>query len=72
MATFNYDNATLKLSFETGVDELGKAIVTAKTYRNVRDNVEATEVMAVVQALASLSSYDLLFAEKILTETVDL
>lgn len=72
MATFTFDNATLKLSFEAGIDELGKAIVSAKTYRNVRYNVEATEVLTVVQAIASLSSYGLLFAEKIQTETVDM
>ncbi|MDI7744106.1 DUF1659 domain-containing protein [Lysinibacillus fusiformis] len=72
MATYNYDNATLKLSFETGIDELGKAIVSAKTYRNVRNNVQPDEVFTVVQALASLSSYELLFVEKILTETVDM
>ncbi len=72
MAAYNFDNATLKLSFETGVDELGKAIINAKTYRNLRENVAATEVQVAVQAFASLSSHDLLFAEKIQTETVDL
>jgi len=71
MAAFYFNDASLKLSFETGVDETGKAIITAKTYRNVRDHVEAAEVLAAVQVLASLSSYNLLFAEKVLTETID-
>lgn len=71
MAAFNFDSAALKISYVTGLDEQGKAIVTSKTYRNVRDNVEASAVLSVVQAISSLSSYDYLFAEKILTETVD-
>ncbi|QCR32623.1 DUF1659 domain-containing protein [Lysinibacillus sp. SGAir0095] len=72
MASFNFDNATLRLSYVTGVDESGKAIVTSKTYRNVRDNVEASQVLDVAQALASLSNYELSLTKKILTETVDM
>ncbi|HWK21522.1 MAG TPA: DUF1659 domain-containing protein [Ureibacillus sp.] len=71
MAAFNFDNASLKLSFQTGVDQSGKAIVSAKTYRNLRNNLDASQVLAVVQAIASLSSYDLLYAEKVQTETIE-
>ena len=72
MAAFNFENATLRLSYVTGVDENGKAIVTSKTYRNLRANVEATDALAVAQALSSLSGYDFYLAKKILTETVDM
>ncbi|MEK9198360.1 DUF1659 domain-containing protein [Ureibacillus sp. FSL E2-3493] len=72
MAAYNFENATLKLSFETGVDEQGKPIITSKTYRNVRANVEASQIAAVVQVLASLSNYTLQKAQKIETESVEL
>ena len=72
MASFNFDNATLRLTYVTGIDEFGKAITSTKTYQKVRDNVDASQVLAVAQALASLSTYDLSNTKMILTETVDL
>ena len=72
MAAFNFENATLRLSYVTGIDEIGKAIVTTKAYRNLRENVEASEVLAVAQALSSLSSYEFYLAKKVLTEAVDM
>jgi hypothetical protein len=72
MAAFNFGNASLKISFETGIDEFGKSIIVSKTYRNVRDNVGATQVSAVVQAISSLTDNALSSAEKIEMETVEL
>lgn len=71
MATFSFENAALKLFFETGVNELGKTIVTSKTYRNIRSNVDASQVALVVQAISSLSNYPLQDAQKIETETIE-
>ncbi|PYF07358.1 DUF1659 domain-containing protein [Ureibacillus chungkukjangi] len=72
MAAYNFENATLRLSYVTGVDENGKAIITSKTYRNLQENVEAADVLVVAQALSSLSSYDFYLAKKILTEAVEM
>ncbi|MDN4492452.1 DUF1659 domain-containing protein [Ureibacillus aquaedulcis] len=71
MAAFNFDSAAIRISYVTGVDEQGKSVITSKTYRNVRNNVEASEILTVVQAISSLTSHNFLLAEKILTETVD-
>lgn len=70
MAVFNFENAMLKITYETGVDQLGNPIITSKTYRNVRAGVQPTQVAAVVQAIANLSKYPLKDATKTLTETV--
>lgn len=71
MPVFTFDQATLKLSFETGIDESGKSIIASKTYRNVRDQVSAVQVFTVVQALAGLTKHHLLYAQKIQTEMID-
>ncbi|MBM7609937.1 hypothetical protein JOD29_003213 [Lysinibacillus composti] len=70
MATFNFQNATLKISYETGVDEAGKPVFTSKTYNNVRENVTPTQVAAVIQGIASLSNYPLSAALKTETEEI--
>ncbi|KGR77774.1 DUF1659 domain-containing protein [Ureibacillus manganicus] len=70
MATYNFEEANLKLLFETGLDEFGKPLVTTKTYRNVRNNVEVEKIASVAQAIASLSKYPLHQAKKSKTETI--
>ncbi|MFJ8235975.1 DUF1659 domain-containing protein [Ureibacillus sp. NPDC094379] len=70
MATFNFQNATLKISYETGVDEAGKPVLASKTYNNVRENVTPSQVAAVIQGIASLSNYPLSAALKTETDEI--
>lgn len=71
MASYNFEEATLKITFETGLDENGKPVVTSKTYRNVRSNVEAEKIASVALAIASLSKYPLHAANKTETESIN-
>lgn len=71
MAVYNFEGATLKILFETGLDEYGKPLVTTKTYRNIRNDVEVDKIATVVQALASLSKYQLHQAKKSETEAIE-
>nr|WP_106779039.1 DUF1659 domain-containing protein [Lysinibacillus timonensis] len=71
MAVYNFEEASLKLYFETGLDEFGKPVLTSKTYRNVRDNALVEQVATVAQSIASLSKYPLNEAKKSETETIE-
>lgn len=72
MAALNFESATLKLSYETGVDELGKPVITSKSYRNVRQNLEAAQLASVVQAISGLSSFPLHDAQQNETQSIEM
>lgn len=72
MAIYTFQNAALKISYETGVDEFGKSIVSSKTYNNVRDNIQPDQLLAVVQGIGSLSNYPIIEAIKTEAETLDM
>lgn len=72
MANFTFENATLKLVYETGVNESGNSIFSSKTYRNLRANVTADKLAAVVQAFISLSKNPVIHASVSTTEKVEL
>lgn len=72
MAALNFESATLKLSYVTGVNELGKTVLTSKTYRNVRPNLNASQLASVVQTISSLSSYPLHEAQQNETQSIEL
>ncbi len=71
MAVYNFEEANLKLYFETGLDEFGKPQVASKTYRNVRNNVTVDKIASVAQGIASLSKYPLHQAKKSETEAIE-
>ncbi|SOC37191.1 DUF1659 domain-containing protein [Ureibacillus acetophenoni] len=71
MAVYNFEGATLKVLFETGLDEYGKPVVTTKTYQNIRNNVEVEKIATVTQAIASLSKYQLHQAKKTETNAIE-
>lgn len=71
MAALHFENATLKLVFQTGVNEDGKAIFTTKNFQNVRSNLEASQIAQVVEAITKLSSAPLNSAAKIETESLE-
>ncbi|AKG03436.1 MULTISPECIES: DUF1659 domain-containing protein [Salimicrobium] len=52
-------NSTLKLDFETGVDELGQPVYKTKSFRNVRTEATAEALYAVAEKLESLQQYPL-------------
>ncbi|MFP3917309.1 DUF1659 domain-containing protein [Lysinibacillus telephonicus] len=72
MAALNFESATLKLSYETGVDKLGKTVLTSKTYRNVRPDLDASQLASVVQAISGLSSYPLHEAQQNQTQSIEM
>lgn len=72
MAAYSFQSATLKISYETGVDESGKSILSSKTYNNVRDNVLPDQLLAIVQGIGSLSNYPIVEAVKTEAETLDM
>lgn len=59
MNNFEFIDAVLRLSFEVGVTADGKAIVKTKSYQNVKAQQTATALMAVANAIASLTNYPL-------------
>ncbi len=70
MATINFKAATARVYFDAGLTEDGKLIRKAKTYRNVAKNVDAANLYKGLEALASLSEYPFIGAEKTETATV--
>ncbi|NLY78401.1 MAG: DUF1659 domain-containing protein [Lysinibacillus sp.] len=72
MANLTFENAHLKLVFQSGIDEYGDPIVSSKTYRNLRSNVTAEKLAAVVQALMTLSKDPVLYASTSRTEKIEL
>lgn len=72
MAQFNFENASLRLYFETGIDEQGQPIVTSKTFQNVRETVSANQIENVVTAIASLTKDPVSAAKLVKVDTVEL
>lgn len=70
MAQFSFDSASLKVFFETGVDKEGQPIIKAKTFQNVRESATADQIQAVAQAINSLSSFPVLKAQVVRTDTI--
>lgn len=70
MASFSFDQAVLRLTFETGIDEFGKSTFTYKTYRNLRSDVEADEIVPVVLGINSLTENTLTNVQKLQTDSI--
>ncbi|WP_332645448.1 DUF1659 domain-containing protein [Lysinibacillus sp. 54212] len=70
MAAYQFQSASLVLSFDAGVNEENKPIVKKATYRNVKEQASATELAAVATALGSLSELTLIDVEKTQKETI--
>lgn len=64
MNNFEFLEALLKLTYETGVTAEGKTIFKSKTYRNVKHLATAASFSAVAQAIATLASYPLVAVHK--------
>lgn len=71
MATIDFKNAVGRIVFDAGLTDEGKIIQKSKTYRNVAENVNADDLYKGLEALASLSEFALIGAEKVETATVN-
>lgn len=59
MNNFEFVEAVLRLSFEVGIAADGKPMISTKSYRNVKAQQSAAALMAVANAIASLTNYQL-------------
>ncbi|SOC06225.1 uncharacterized protein DUF1659 [Ureibacillus xyleni] len=72
MAAYNFDSASVKLVFVSGMDEFGKPVFTSKTYQNLRPDVQPEQLSSVVYAIAGLCQNPLNDVKRIVSESVDL
>lgn|GEM_PF-993109 len=56
MATFNFSNATLRLSFVVGTNDRGEPVEKKKTYNNIKKGVQAEALVTVSNVIAGLTS----------------
>lgn len=71
MAAINFSGAVGRVSFNGGMGENGKLIRTTKTYRNLKEGIDANSLHKVLTELANLSSLPFISFEKIETSTVN-
>lgn len=71
MAAFQFSQAAAKIHFNAGTNEEGGAIRKVKTYANIGDSATADAMEQALTQLASLSSYSMIKAEKVVTEDIN-
>ena len=59
MAMEVFKQSSMKLKFETGVDELGRPVYKSKTYAYVKNEATVDQVKQAADALGSLSTLPL-------------
>ncbi|AYC29496.1 DUF1659 domain-containing protein [Paenisporosarcina cavernae] len=64
MATAEFKEANLKLSYQVGMTPEGKALKRAKSYRNVKENATADQLASAALTFSGFSSHTLLDVEK--------
>lgn len=70
MASFNFEQAVIRLSYETGIDEFGKSLYAYKTYRHVRSDVQADQIVPVALGMSSLTEHTLTNVQKLQTDSI--
>jgi len=70
MASIDFKQAVVKLTYEAGQTQDGKAIKRSKSYRNVNGSATADQLAEVMTILSGFSSYPLIAAEKIETGNI--
>ena len=70
MASIEFKNAVIRLSFEAGQTLDGKIIKKSKTYRNVKAGVDAESLADATTVLAGFSEWPYMGAEKIETASI--
>lgn len=71
MATINFTSAVGRVSFNGGMGENGKIIRKSKTYRNIKQDIDANNLHKALAELANLSSLSTISLEKIETSLVN-
>ncbi|PLR94111.1 DUF1659 domain-containing protein [Bacillus sp. T33-2] len=64
MAQAMLKDSSIRLLFETGMDEKGEPIFKGKTYNNVKKEATPDQVQQAAQALAGLCGYPLSVVER--------
>lgn len=70
MAAYQFQSASLVLSYDAGINDKNETIVKTATYRNVKENASAAGLAAVATALGDLSDFTLIDVEKSLKQTI--
>lgn len=69
-ATFEFNQATVRIHFNGGVDGKGRFVRKIKTYKFINDDATPANMYTALTQLASLSSYPLIQLEKVVTENL--
>ncbi|MEK4024721.1 DUF1659 domain-containing protein [Sporosarcina sp. FSL W7-1283] len=69
-ASLEFNQAVGKIHFNAGTNEKGNIIRKVKTYKHITRESSATDLNVAFTQLASLSSYLMMKAEKVVTEEV--
>jgi len=70
MASIDFKQAVVKLTYEAGQTQDGRVIKRSKSYRNVNQSATADQLAEVTSILSGFSSYPLIAAEKIETGNI--
>ncbi len=54
MATETINASSLKLRFDKGLGENGKALIGSKTYSNLKEDASSDDILAVAKAIEGL------------------
>ncbi|WP_153732458.1 DUF1659 domain-containing protein [Sporosarcina obsidiansis] len=69
-ASLEFNQAAGKIHFNAGTNEKGNIIRKVKTYQNITRQSSAANLHVAFTQLASLSSYLMIKAEKVVTEDI--
>ena len=69
-ATIEFQQAADQVYFDVGLTDDGKLIHKSKTYRNIKENVQADNLYKALEQLAQLSDFHFIGAEIIETSSV--
>ncbi|CAM3309718.1 DUF1659 domain-containing protein [Filibacter tadaridae] len=69
-ATIEFLQANGRVYFDGGMTDDGKPVTKSKTYRNVKENVQADNLYKVLEQLAQLSDLPFIGAEIVETSNV--
>ena len=64
MAVSEFKSASIRCTFDNGLDDKGKAKKKVKAYHNVTETAAATEIFEVAVVLADLGTKPMMFVEK--------
>lgn len=59
MATETINASSLKLRFDKGLGENGKALIGSKTYSNLKEDASSDDILAVAKAIEGLQKHTL-------------